>query len=107
MGEPRYIYAPRLPSHKPVLFVGFLTLRIPVPVLADIGIILLLLFLNGVFAMSELAIVSARPTRLRQMIEEKKRGAALALELAEDPTAFLAIVQIGLTLFSVMAGAYS
>lgn len=76
--------------------------------LTDIGIILLLLLMNGFFAMAELAIVSARRARLKQLGEERphKRGARLALELAEDPSSFLSIVQIGMTLGTVLLGAF-
>jgi putative hemolysin len=77
-------------------------------VLADIGIILLLLLLNGFFAMAELAIVSARRAHLRKLVEEKKsRGASLALEMAEHPNSFLSTVQIGVTLNSILTGAFS
>jgi len=76
-------------------------------VLANIGIIVLLLLLNGFFAMAELAIVSARRARLRQLAESRRKGARLALQLAEDPTSFLSIVQIGVTLNSILAGAFS
>ncbi len=75
--------------------------------LADLSIVLLLLLLNAFFAMAELAIVSARRARLRQMVEEKRPGADVALALAEDPTSFLSIVQIGITLNSILAGAFS
>jgi putative hemolysin len=73
---------------------------------AEIGIILLLVLLNGFFAMSELAIVSARRARLRQMAEDGERGAQLALDMGEDPSSFLSIVQVGMTLNSVLAGAF-
>lgn len=74
----------------------------------DLAIILLLLLLNGFFAMAELAIVSARKARLRQLVEDKKSvGARRALELAEDPSSFLSIVQIGMTLITIVTGAYS
>ena len=75
--------------------------------LGNIGVVFLLLLLNGFFAMAELAIVSARRARLRQLIEDKSRGARLALDLAENPALFLSIVQIGMTLNSVLAGAFS
>lgn len=75
--------------------------------LADIGILFCLLLLNGFFAMAELAIVSVRRTRLKQLAESGSRKAEQALELAENPTLFLSIVQIGVTLNSVLAGAYS
>jgi len=76
-------------------------------VLANLGIIFLLLLLNGFFAMAELAIVSARRVRLKQFVEDQKKGAKEALQLAEDPSSFLSIVQIGVTLNSVLAGAFS
>lgn len=76
--------------------------------LFDIGIIVILLLMNGFFAMSELAIVSARRVRLRQIMEEdRSKGAKLALDMAEDPSHFLSIVQIGVTLNSILTGAYS
>ncbi len=68
-------------------------------------IVLLLIVLNGVFALSELAIVSSRETRLRQRIEAGQRGASAALELAADPNRFLSTVQIGITLIGVGIGA--
>ncbi|MBV8061318.1 MAG: HlyC/CorC family transporter [Alphaproteobacteria bacterium] len=73
----------------------------------ELIVVVLLILLNGFFAMSELAIVSARRTRLRQLADDGHEGAKLALELAEDPASFLSIVQIGMTLNSVFAGAYS
>ncbi|MBK8159006.1 MAG: HlyC/CorC family transporter [Rhodospirillaceae bacterium] len=73
----------------------------------EILIVLLLVLLNGFFAMSELAIVSARRARLKPIADAGHRGAKKALELAEDPTMFLSTVQIGITLVGVVAGAYS
>lgn len=73
----------------------------------DVAIILALVALNGVFAMSELAIVSARKARLEGMAKAGKRGAAQALALAADPGKFLSTVQIGITLIGIVAGAYS
>jgi len=72
----------------------------------EIVIILLLLVVNGVLAMSEIALVSAKKVRLLQMKEAGDRGAAVALELAEQPTRFLSTVQIGITLVGILAGAY-
>ncbi|KQT69767.1 MULTISPECIES: hemolysin family protein [unclassified Aureimonas] len=69
-------------------------------------IVFLLIVLNGFFAMSELAMVSAKRSRLQQMAAEGKRGAKRALELTEDPTGFLSTVQIGITLVGIFAGAY-
>ena len=73
----------------------------------EIFIVLLLVLLNGFFAMSELAIVSARRARLKPLADAGHRGARKALELADDPTQFLSTVQIGITLVGVVAGAYS
>ncbi|KQN25187.1 DNA-binding protein [Sphingomonas sp. Leaf33] len=73
----------------------------------DVVIILALVALNGVFAMSELAIVSARKARLEAMAKVGKRGAGTAIRLAADPGKFLSTVQIGITLIGILAGAYS
>lgn len=69
--------------------------------------ILALIALNGVFAMSELSIVSARTAKLKAMAEDGSRGALAALRLARDPGKFLSTVQIGITLIGIIAGAYS
>lgn len=74
--------------------------------LIEILIVLALIALNGALAMSELAIVSARPARLRPL-EGKARGAAQALRLAEDPGRFLSTVQIGITMVGILSGAFS
>jgi putative hemolysin len=73
----------------------------------DVVIILLLVALNGLFAMSELAIVSSRRTRLRAMAKTGRPGAQTALDLAADPGRFLSTVQTGITLIGILAGAYS
>lgn len=70
----------------------------------EIGLLLLLIILNGVFAMSELAIASSRKTRLQQWAAEGNAGAAAALKLAEEPNQFLATVQIGITLIGIVTG---
>ena len=67
----------------------------------------LLIALNGVFALSELALVSSRPARLKTMAEAGQRGARTALDLAENPGKFLSTVQIGITLIGILAGAFS
>jgi putative hemolysin len=72
----------------------------------DVAIILVLIAVNGLFAMSELAIVSARPARLEGMARTN-RGARTAMLLASDPGKFLSTVQIGITLIGIVAGAYS
>jgi putative hemolysin len=75
--------------------------------LVEILIVAVLTLLNGVLAMSELAVVSARPARLKVMGAEGNKGATVALKLAEDPGKFLSSVQIGITLVGVLAGAFS
>lgn len=78
----------------------------PIPWI-DVAIILALVALNGVFAMSELAIVSARKARLEAMLRSGRRGVQTALDLASDPGKFLSTVQIGITLIGIINGAYS
>lgn len=70
------------------------------------AVVLLLVVLNGLFAMSELAIVSARKSRLQTLADRGDRGAASALKLADEPTRFLSSVQVGITLIGILAGAY-
>lgn len=74
---------------------------------ADLAIIAALIVLNGLFAMSELAIVSARRARLKVAVEEGSAGAVAALKLASEPGKFLSTVQIGISLVAIIAGAYS
>ena len=74
---------------------------------ADLVIILVLVAMNGVFAMSELAVVSARKPRLQAMEKAGRKGARSALALAADPGKFLSTVQIGITLIGIGTGAYS
>jgi putative hemolysin len=73
----------------------------------EILVILLLVLLNGVFAMSELAVVSSRRARLEAMARRGVPGARSAIGLAEDTARFLPTVQVGITLVGVLAGAYS
>jgi Hemolysins and related proteins containing CBS domains len=72
----------------------------------DILIIFLLLLLNGFFAMSELAVVSSRKPRLKNLADQGHRGAQVALELAENPGRFLSTVQVGITLIGIFAGVF-
>jgi putative hemolysin len=74
---------------------------------SDVAIILVLILLNGVFAMSELAIVSSRDPRLQAAEKRGSRGAKIARQLASDPGRFLSTVQVGITLIGVLTGAYS
>jgi putative hemolysin len=78
----------------------------PIPWL-DVLLILALVALNGVLAMSELAIVSSREARLKAMAKGGSRGAQCALDLAADPGRFLSTVQSGITLIAIFAGAFS
>jgi putative hemolysin len=73
----------------------------------DVFVIAGLILLNGVFAMSELAIVSARPARLRVAAERGSKGAEAALALSADPGRLLSTAQSGITLVGILAGAYS
>ena len=73
----------------------------------DVLIIVALVALNGLFAMSELAVVSSREARLKAMVKSGSRGAKVALDLAADPGRFLPTVQIGITMVGIIAGAYS
>lgn len=72
----------------------------------EIGVILLLVLLNGAFAMSELAIVSSRRSRLIALERRGSLGAEAALALADDPQRFLPTVQVGITLVGIVAGAF-
>lgn len=73
----------------------------------EILIVLFLTLVNGVLAMSELAIVSSRPARLKVLADNGSSGAALAIRLASNPGQFLSSVQIGITLVGILAGAIS
>jgi putative hemolysin len=75
--------------------------------IAELLTVFLLTLLNGLLAMSELAIVSARPARLRAMVDRNIVGSRRALALASDPGRFLSTVQIGITLVGVLSGAFS
>ncbi len=72
----------------------------------EILILLGLILLNGIFAMSEIAIVTARKARLGKLASEGNRSAAIALKLGEDPTNFLSAVQIGITSIGLLNGIY-
>src|SRR5690606_35958547 len=74
--------------------------------LFDIAVVLLLIVCNGLFAMTELAVVSSRRSRLESLAEEGRRGARIVLGILSEPTAFLSTVQIGITLIGVLAGAF-
>ena len=73
----------------------------------ELLIIVLLIVLNGVFAMSEMALVSSRTFKLESKAKKGNMGAKKALELSEHPTRFLSTVQIGITLIGILLGIYS
>ncbi len=75
--------------------------------LTEILIVVVLTVINGVLAMSELAVVSSRPARLKVLSDQGSRGAATAQRLADNPGRFLSTVQIGITLVGVLSGAFS
>lgn len=75
--------------------------------LTEIFIVTVLILINGALALSELAIVSARPARLKPLAESGDRGAQTVLDLAADPGRFLSTVQIGITVVGVLSGAFS
>lgn len=74
--------------------------------LVEFFIVLLLIVLNGLFSMSETAVVSARKTRLQQLAEEGNSRAQSALNLANAPNRFLGTVQIGITLIGILTGVF-
>ncbi|HNY64709.1 MAG TPA: hemolysin family protein [Deltaproteobacteria bacterium] len=72
----------------------------------DVAILLLLIVANGIFALTEIAVVSARRARLQQRAESGDKGSATALKLITEPTRFFSTVQVGITLIGILAGAY-
>lgn len=72
----------------------------------EIALIIVLIIANGIFAMSEIAIVSSRKARLERLAAEGDSGARVALELANDPTQLLSTVQVGITLIGIFTGAF-
>jgi putative hemolysin len=72
----------------------------------DILIILGLIFVNGIFAMSEIAIVTSKRIRLQKFAENGRIGAQIALDLADSPSRFLSTIQVGITLIGIFNGAY-
>jgi putative hemolysin len=76
------------------------------PIALEILIIILLLLINGVLAMAEMSLVSARKARLKALADRGNHAAGVALELAQSPNQFLSTVQIGITLVGILAGAF-
>lgn len=77
----------------------------------EVFLIFLLIFLNGLFAASEIGVVTLRRSRLKQLIEEKTPNAEVVQKFKENPDQFLATIQVGITLIgslaSALAGAYA
>jgi len=73
----------------------------------EIFILLALIFLNGLFVMSEIALVSARKSRLENLANKGDDKSRKALELANNPEIFLSAAQIGITLIAILTGVYS
>ena len=73
----------------------------------DIIIIIVLILLNGIFAMSEIAVISARKSSLMKDSKEGDKGAKAALSLSDNPDKFLSTIQIGITLIGILTGIYS
>ncbi len=70
----------------------------------DIGLIIILIFINGIFAMSEMSLVSSGKARLQKLVDEKRAGAKSALKLHQEPNRFLSTVQVGITVVAIMNG---
>ena len=73
--------------------------------LLDIAFLLTLILINGALAMSEIAVISARPARLMELAENGRASAKRALKLASEPTKFLSTVQVGITAIGILSGA--
>lgn len=72
----------------------------------EILTILFLIILNGIFALSEIAIITSRKIKLQKMSQEGNKNADIAIELSESPNQFLSTIQIGITLIGILAGAF-
>ena len=72
----------------------------------EILLLILLIVANGIFSMSEMAIISSRKARLQNMANQGNKKARVALDLAESPNRFLSTVQVGITLIGILAGAF-
>lgn len=74
--------------------------------LLEISLILILVILNGIFAMAEIAIISSRKIKLQKMANDGNKNAGIALDLSNSPNQFLSTIQIGITLIGILAGAF-
>lgn len=75
--------------------------------MSDLFVIIILIILNGVFSMSEIAMISARKSRLTSEAKKGSKSAKIALKLQENPDRFLSTIQIGITLIGILTGMYS
>lgn len=75
--------------------------------MGDIVIIIFLILLNGIFSMSEVALISARKSKLATAARKGGKSAAIALKLSEEPDKFLSTIQIGITLIGILTGLLS
>jgi putative hemolysin len=73
--------------------------------LVDIGLIVILILINGLFAMSEMSLVSSGKARLQKLVDERRAGAKAALKLHQEPSRFLSTVQVGITSVGILSGA--
>src|SRR5574343_1003710 len=71
----------------------------------DIFLLVVLILINGVFAMSEIAVVSSRKARLQNLSDDGSLGAEAALKLNQEPSSFLSTIQVGITLVGILSGA--
>ena len=71
----------------------------------DLLLLVVLIVLNGLFSMSEIAVLSSREARLHKMAGERRRGANSALILKKNPSSFLSTVQVGITMVGILSGA--
>ena len=71
----------------------------------DLALLVVLISLNGIFAMSEIAVISARDSRLQKMAKDGRRGANSALSLKNNPASFLSTIQVGITMVGILSGA--
>ena len=76
------------------------------PVL-ELGIIVVLVLLNGIFSATEIALVTLRRSRLQQLVDEGSRSAARVLHLKQQPGRFLAVIQIGINFLGFLASAFA
>lgn len=72
----------------------------------NLGIIFVLILINGVFSMSEMSVVSSTKARLQKLVSERRFGAKAALKLHEEPTHFLSTVQVGITAVGILSGTF-